>query len=58
MSARENRRLLVFVLVAAVLFALAAVWYHRVGDRESPEERARHQAEQLREKVRDLTHGK
>lgn len=58
MGSRENRRLLVFVLVVTLLFALAAAAYHRLGVRPSPEQRAREQAEQVREKVRDLTHGK
>jgi hypothetical protein len=54
-STRENRRVLVFAIVAAIGFALAWLWYHRAG--ESPEERAREQAEKLREKVHDATRG-
>lgn len=58
MSARDNRRVLLFVLAVALLFALAVAGYHRFGRRATPEERAREKAEQLRGRVHDLTHGK
>lgn len=58
MAHRDNRRVLVFVLLAALLFTVAALLYHRVGRRPTPEERARETAGELRDKVRDLTHGK
>jgi hypothetical protein len=54
-SARENRRLLVFAIVAAIAFAVAWGLYHRAGD--SPEERAREQAEKLRERAHDAARG-
>ena len=55
MGSRENRRVLVFVLVAALVFAFAAWWYHHIGARKTPEERAREKAAELQEKARGLT---
>jgi len=57
-SRSDSRRLLVFTLVAAIVFALAAAWLKRFWERPSHEERAREKAGEVRDRVRDLTHGK
>jgi membrane protein implicated in regulation of membrane protease activity len=54
---REQRRLLVLAIVAALLSILAAVWYERFFRGPTTEERARRKAEELRGRIHDLTHG-
>lgn len=52
----SSRRVLVFWIVAIVLALLAGAWFHRVLRAPTPEERAREEAERIRERVRELTH--
>lgn len=56
MSRKESRRVAVFWLVVLLASLLAAAWLYRFGRRPSPEERARQKAEELKERVRGLTH--
>ena len=58
MAPRGSRRLLAFLVVAALLAVLAAVGYYRLAREPTTEERAREKAEELRRRVEDLTHGK
>lgn len=56
MSRKESRRVLVFAIIVVIASVLAAAWFQRFGRRPSPEERAREKAEELKERVRELTH--
>lgn len=58
MAPPGTRRVLALVIFAALLAILAGVWYHRLAGDQTPEERARGKAEELRRRVGDLTHGK
>ena len=58
MAPRPGRRVLVLAILAALLASAAGVLYHRLAGEQTPEERAREKAEQLRERFHDLTHGK
>ena len=53
---RESRRVLVLAVVVAIACAIWAAWLFRLGSRPAPEERARERAEELKERVRELTH--
>jgi hypothetical protein len=53
---RESRRVLVLWVLTLVLSLLAAGWLRHVWRRPTPEERAREEAERIKEKVRELTH--
>jgi flagellar basal body-associated protein FliL len=50
------RRVLVLWIVAIVLAAIAGAWYHRLFSEATPAERAREEAERIRDRVRELTH--
>ena len=58
MTPPGSRRLVVLVIVTALLAIAAGVWYHRLAGGQTPEERMREKAEELRRRVGDLTHGK
>lgn len=51
-----SRRVLVFWVVSLLLAALAGAWFHRLFRDPTPEERAREEAERIKERVRRLTH--
>ncbi len=53
---RESRRLIVFAVLVAIASALAAAWFHHFGSQPTPEEQARKKAEQVKERVRQITH--
>ncbi len=56
MSRRESRRVLVFAIIVVLASILAGAWFQRFGRRATPEQRAREKAEELKERVRELTH--
>ena len=51
-----SKRVLAFWLVAVVLAALAGAWFRGMLSEPSTEERAREEAERIKERVRKLTH--
>jgi hypothetical protein len=51
-----SRRVLVFWIVSLALAALAGAWFHHLLTPETTEERARQEAEKIRDRIRDLTH--
>lgn len=55
MSRRESRRVLVLAVVVAIACALGYAWLRHSLRPPTPEERARQKAEELKEKVRELT---
>ena len=50
------RRVLALWIAVIVLAALAGAWLYRLRSERTPAERAREQAERIRDRVRDLTH--
>lgn len=56
MAIRGARRLLLWAVLVAVLLGLLLAWYARVWSRPTPESRLRETTEELRERVRELTH--
>lgn len=55
MGRRETRRVLILAVLVALAYLVVAAWFRRCGSEPTPEERAREQAERLRDKVRQLT---
>jgi hypothetical protein len=53
---RASRRVLALWIVSIALAALAGAWFHRLFSEPTPEERAREEAERIKERVRQLTH--
>lgn len=53
---KSSRRLLVFTILVAVAIGFALGWFGRIWSQPSPEERARQQMEELKERARSLTH--
>lgn len=51
-----SKRVLAFWIVVVVLAALAGAWFHGWISEPSPQERAREEAERIKERVRDFTH--
>ncbi|HET8538733.1 MAG TPA: hypothetical protein VFL83_02555 [Anaeromyxobacter sp.] len=51
-----SKRVLVLWIVSLALAALAGAWFHRILSPSTPEERAREQAERIKDRVRDATH--
>ena len=51
-----SKRVLVFWLVSLALAALAGAWFNRLLSEPTTEERARAEAERIKERVRQLTH--
>jgi hypothetical protein len=51
-----SRRVLVFWIVSVAVAALAGAWVHGLLSRPTTEERARQEAERIKERVRQMTH--
>ena len=56
MDRRNARRVLVLAIAVAIACALGYAWLRRSLMTPTPEERARQTAEELKEKIRELTH--
>jgi Tfp pilus assembly protein PilO len=56
MGRRESRRVIVLAILVVIALALGVAWLRHLVDQPTPEERAREKAEELKEKVRRLTH--
>ena len=51
-----SKRVLVFWIVSLALAALAGAWFNRLISEPTTEERARGEAERIKERVRKMTH--
>lgn len=56
MGTARPRRVLLWAIVIAALVGAVVGWYARVWTQDSPESRVRDATEDLRRRVRDLTH--
>jgi uncharacterized protein YneF (UPF0154 family) len=51
-----SRRVLVFWIVSILVALLAGAWVHGLLSNRTTEERAREEAERIKERVRQMTH--
>ncbi len=56
MKIGDSRRVLLWAIAVAAALGFAFGWYARIWYAPSPESRARQKAEELRERVHELTH--